>query len=307
MSTASTGASPTSGRRPRRRGTRCRRRRRSPGRTAAAPAGSRRRRTSGRATPAPAQAARPPTRPSAPLLPLPAITSTRAAVGAAEHPQGAARATAAPARSISTSTGSGAAASMARHLLRRDDRDHAIATRSIPTRRRRTAIATRPVVAQRQVPARRRHARRPAPQPRPVTTSHGAPARRARSTHTSWKPNAPRPSPSAFITASRAANRAASDGTGSAFGRDVGELGRREQPLAHRRRAATASAEALDRRPTSTPIPIIGRRPDRSSRPPVVGDVADRLDQQVGDRQLGEAGRRRKAPSVSVTQSTRRS
>ena len=50
-----------------------------------------------------------------------------------------------------------------------------------------------------------------------MIASDGAPLS-ARSTHTSWNPNAPSPSPSDFITASRAANRAASDGTGSLFG-----------------------------------------------------------------------------------------
>ena len=68
----------------------------------------------------------------------------------------------------------------------------------------------------------------------------------SRSTHTSWKPNAPRPSPRAFITASRAAKRAASDGTGSTFGATYSSSLGDEQPVAHRRACAPASAEPLD-------------------------------------------------------------
>ena len=94
-----------------RRGSRCRRRRRSRGRTSGSVAGTsaasmtrtrtpRRRRRSAA------------TRPSAPLLPLPATTTTRRPY-APPSSRRAARATAAPARSMSTSTGSGASASTA--------------------------------------------------------------------------------------------------------------------------------------------------------------------------------------------------
>ena len=112
MSTASTSGRAPECRRVRARstrpGTRCRRQRRSPGRTAEESAGA-----SGRRSPEPSRrvvrryvAA---VRPSAPLFPAPAMTLTDAAVGAAEHRAAPGPRRRPPARSINSSTGSGAA------------------------------------------------------------------------------------------------------------------------------------------------------------------------------------------------------
>ena len=241
-----------------RRGTRCRRRRRSRDRTAAAAAGSRRRRTRGpgrRARRSRSAAARP----SLPLLPLPAMTVTSAPVGAAEHPPG--------------EPGDGRAGPLdqhldrlrrggvdGRHLVRRDDRDH-------ERRYGRGSLGDdhrdgdRPVVAERQVPAHDATVDRQLAA-RAVTTSDGAPDG-STSTHASWKPNAPRPSPSAFMTASR--------------GRTGPPATAPDRPWARRSRARSATKQLavaacasvrgtgrcrrrrLRSRRTSTPIPITAR------------------------------------------------
>ena len=200
-----------SGARPRRRGTRCRRRRRSPGRPRGSAGGAaaasndarpRTRRRGQRRRPRPARRRR--------CCPCRRPRTTRRPYVPAEHRARRHRATAAPARSISTSTGSGAAASIAAISsgVTIGIMIGAQARAATTSRRSRAGRG----VGERQVPACRRPARpaRPAAwprhderRPRPLS---------ARSTSTSRKPNAPSPTPSAFITASLAANRAASDG-----------------------------------------------------------------------------------------------
>ena len=95
------------------RGTRCRTRRRSRDRRPGASAGQSAASNTRTAHAAARAASRAATRPSAPLLPGPAITTTVRPY-APPSIRSAARPTASPARSISSSTGSGAAASIAR-------------------------------------------------------------------------------------------------------------------------------------------------------------------------------------------------
>ena len=223
MSTASTGAAPTRGRLPLAV---------EPGAVGGVdhevgrrqlPAGSRRRRTSGRATPARGEQRG--GRPA--VVAVVALagdhvdacgrTCRRASRGPAGRPP-------TPARSMSTSTGSGAAASMAAISSgvtigqSRTACDRAVSSGDEWLAHSATTIATatgpswlsdrcqrttpRSTASSRARPSRPAAAR---PTARPRPTRRGTRTRRG-------------PRPSAFITASRAANRAASDGTGSAFG-----------------------------------------------------------------------------------------
>ena len=115
---------------------------------------------------------------------------------------------------------------------------------------------------------------------RPVNARLGTPDS-ARSTHTSWNPKAPSPRPNAFMTASRAANRAARDGTGSACGSTyANSLGVKSRVRIDGVRCSEMRNRSIST--TSIPIPII------ASGSPVVGGVGDRADEQVLHRELAK-------------------
>ena len=136
-------------------------------------------------------------RPSAPLLPFPASTTTRRPY---PPPRSASAwcATAAPARSMSTSTGSGAAASTA--AISSGVRIGITSATAMASANRWVWV----IVS--------RHDRMPRSSAsscaRPCNTIDGAPLS-ARATSISRQPQAPIPTPIAFRTASFAANRAA--------------------------------------------------------------------------------------------------
>ena len=96
-----------------------------------------------------------------------------------------------------------------------------------------------------------RSARAAAP---PVTRSSGAPESRL-STSTSWKENAPRPTPRAFITASFAANRTARAGTGSRrTAARASSPSVKSRWCSDGRRASTSRKRSMSTRSRPTPI-----------------------------------------------------
>ena len=214
----------------------------------------------------------------------------------------AARATAAPARSMSASTAMGVRHVDGAHLDRRHDRQHRQpSTTPVGCSATTYAMATMSecVMLRCQWVMPRSTASSSA---RPVTRNDGAPDGVACDPHLVEAERAePEPHRLHHGLAGREARRERRHGID--LRRHVGELLGGEQAVAHRRRARQATCGTVRCRPRRRRCPITD---PRSCRTPVVGgSEIGRISRSATGRSASRSSR--KAPSVSVTQSTRRS